>query len=118
MASVPAPTGGGPQVFISQSHSAKFVDKSRSASVPALSPLADADLQKSGNPGYINGYNVRAGLVTNSSDSEVIRVLRQGPSLDKGRPFAASLSLALALHNLPISRSLSFSFAALAKDST
>jgi hypothetical protein len=80
VASVSAPTGGGREVFITQAYSAKFVDKSRTAEVPAASPLADADLRKSGNPGYITGYNVRAGLVTNSSDTEVIRVLRQGRS--------------------------------------
>lgn len=88
---VPSRTGSGRDVLITQSYSAKFVDKSRgeddvfgiAAPEPAASPLADADTRKSGSPGYVDGLPVRAGLVTNATDADgkatmVMRVLRQG----------------------------------------
>jgi len=88
-------SGGARDVWLTQSYSAKFVDKARGAEddvfgiaapAPATSPLADADARKSGSPGYLDGLPVRAGLVTNTTDADgnakmVMRVLRQGLTL-------------------------------------
>lgn len=72
----------GRTVHVQQRFSAKFVDASVFAAAGA-SRLAQAQFDKSGNPGYVNGLPLAAGLLTNSSSVPVIQKLRHGLSLPR-----------------------------------
>ena len=60
----------------------QFVDASVYAAAGA-SRLQQAQFDKSGNPGYIDGLPLVAGLLTNSSSVPVIQKLRHGLSLPR-----------------------------------
>jgi hypothetical protein len=76
-----APTTAAEEVEVLQRFSARFVDANM-LKLAGPAPLLQAEYKKSGNPGYVDGLPVRAGLATNASaDATVMRTLRGGLSL-------------------------------------
>jgi len=79
--STPAGDAVGAEILVNQMYSASFVSKSV-FDIAGASGVQQADYDKSGNPGYIDGKPLRAGLITNSSNEvRVIQLLRQGMTL-------------------------------------
>ena len=71
----------GVEILVNQIYSASFVSRSV-FDIAGASGVQQADYDKSGNPGYIDGKPLRAGLITNSSNEvRVIQLLRQGMTL-------------------------------------